>query len=217
MSSSLIAGGAGAWRCRQSEWCNADVVDALQRVSEDCDSSELLATAASMDVHRSRPSMRTSPFRIPPASPYIDAQPFGALLSASSSPLRLLLQLSRRCSARLHTSSCGVLCDGVPRMQSVGTQVSTAGARCPFLTHSSTSARRPSDWLAHVRDKQCFLPLPLASEHPFSSEQECIDHIGAHAHHSSFAAGVPDQLRREGPLGHSASGIPHYSNTSRHR
>ncbi|KAF1843548.1 p53-like transcription factor [Cucurbitaria berberidis CBS 394.84] len=50
-------------------------------------------------------------------------------------------------------------------------------------------------------------PLPLASDNPFSSEQQCIDHIGAHAHHSSFAAGVPDQLRRDGALAHS-TGIP---------
>ncbi|KAF2188633.1 p53-like transcription factor [Zopfia rhizophila CBS 207.26] len=55
---------------------------------------------------------------------------------------------------------------------------------------------------------QLLQPLPLASDVPFTSEQpECIDHIGAHAHHSSFAAGVPDQLRRDGALGHSSSGI----------
>ncbi|KAL6711023.1 hypothetical protein ACN47E_006898 [Coniothyrium glycines] len=51
-------------------------------------------------------------------------------------------------------------------------------------------------------------PLPLASDNPFSSEQECIDHTGVHAHHSSFAAGVPDQLRRGGPLAYPSNGIP---------
>ncbi|KAL5372261.1 hypothetical protein PMIN02_012651 [Paraphaeosphaeria minitans] len=50
--------------------------------------------------------------------------------------------------------------------------------------------------------------LPLASENPFSSEQECIDHIGAHAHHSPFTAGVSDHLRRESTLAQSATGIP---------
>ncbi|KAF1946844.1 p53-like transcription factor [Clathrospora elynae] len=50
-------------------------------------------------------------------------------------------------------------------------------------------------------------PLPLASDNHFSSDQECIDHMSAHAHHSSFP-GVPDQLRRDGPLAHSATGLP---------
>ncbi|KAF1976339.1 p53-like transcription factor [Bimuria novae-zelandiae CBS 107.79] len=50
--------------------------------------------------------------------------------------------------------------------------------------------------------------LPLASENPFSSEQECLDQIGAHPHHSHFAAGVSDQLRRESTLSQSAAGIP---------
>ncbi|EDU44189.1 conserved hypothetical protein [Pyrenophora tritici-repentis Pt-1C-BFP] len=35
-------------------------------------------------------------------------------------------------------------------------------------------------------------PLPLASDNPFSSDQECIDQIGAHthAHHNSYQAGA---------------------------
>ena len=49
-------------------------------------------------------------------------------------------------------------------------------------------------------------PLPLTSENPFPSEQECIDHIGAHAHHNSFAS-VPDPLRRDAVLTHTGTGI----------
>ncbi|CAI6339878.1 unnamed protein product [Periconia digitata] len=39
---------------------------------------------------------------------------------------------------------------------------------------------------------------------PLSSEQECIDHIGAHAHRGFAAASVPDQLKHEWPPGPSA-------------
>ncbi|KAL6155238.1 hypothetical protein ACJBU6_06832 [Exserohilum turcicum] len=49
-------------------------------------------------------------------------------------------------------------------------------------------------------------PLSLTSEIPFSSEPECIDHIGAHATHSSFVS-VPDQLRRDGSLAHSGTDL----------
>jgi hypothetical protein len=51
------------------------------------------------------------------------------------------------------------------------------------------------------------LDPPLPSDNPFSSEQECIGPIGSHAHHSSFAACVPDQLLCDGALGHSPSAI----------
>lgn len=52
-------------------------------------------------------------------------------------------------------------------------------------------------------------PLSLTSDYPLSSDQECIDHLGAHAHHTSFSAagGVPDQLRRDGALGQSTSSL----------
>lgn len=50
-------------------------------------------------------------------------------------------------------------------------------------------------------------PSPsLASENPFSSEEGYIDHIGAHAHHNSFAS-VSDQFRREPVLAHPAAGL----------
>lgn len=47
----------------------------------------------------------------------------------------------------------------------------------------------------------------MASDNHFSTEEACMDQIGSHAHHSSFAAGVPDQLRRDGALAHTASGM----------
>lgn len=78
-----------------------------------------------------------------------------------------------------------------------------------FVTHLVQRAhplpRR--DWLTGPPFAVLQPSLPLAPENPFSSEQECIDHIGAHAHHSPFATGVSDQLGRDGHLGHSAAGI----------
>ncbi|EMD94083.1 hypothetical protein COCHEDRAFT_1192233 [Bipolaris maydis C5] len=54
---------------------------------------------------------------------------------------------------------------------------------------------------------QVLQPSPsLASENPFSSEEGYIDHIGAHAHHNSFAS-VSDQFRREPVLAHPAAGL----------
>lgn len=51
-------------------------------------------------------------------------------------------------------------------------------------------------------------PLPMASGNHFSTEEACIDQIGSHAHHNPFSAGVPDQLRRDGALAHTATGMP---------
>lgn len=59
------------------------------------------------------------------------------------------------------------------------------------------------------------LQPPSLADHSFSSEQECIDHhIGGHAHHNSFASGVPDQLRRDGSI--AATGFPLSSIASRY-
>ncbi|KAL5119178.1 hypothetical protein ACEQ8H_002886 [Pleosporales sp. CAS-2024a] len=41
-------------------------------------------------------------------------------------------------------------------------------------------------------------PLSLASDSHFSPDQECVNQIGSHAHRSYSAAGVPEQLRRDG-------------------
>jgi meiosis-specific transcription factor NDT80 len=57
-------------------------------------------------------------------------------------------------------------------------------------------------------------PLPLGSENPFSSEQACIDQIGGHSHHNF--AGVPDQLRRDGVLADTATGLHQGSLTGRY-
>jgi meiosis-specific transcription factor NDT80 len=56
----------------------------------------------------------------------------------------------------------------------------------------------------------------MASDNHFSTEEACIDQIGAHAHHNSFAAGVPDQLRRDRALAHTATGMPLSTITSRY-
>lgn len=56
----------------------------------------------------------------------------------------------------------------------------------------------------------------MASENHYSTEDACIDQIGSHAHHNSFAANVPDQLRRDGTLAHTASGMPMGALSSRY-
>lgn len=56
----------------------------------------------------------------------------------------------------------------------------------------------------------------MASENHYSTEDACIDQIGSHAHQNSFAGGVPDQLRRDGALAHTATGMPLSAMTSRY-
>lgn len=56
----------------------------------------------------------------------------------------------------------------------------------------------------------------MASENHFSTEEPCIDQIGTHAHHNSFASAVPEQLRRDGALAHTATGMPLSAITSRY-
>jgi meiosis-specific transcription factor NDT80 len=40
--------------------------------------------------------------------------------------------------------------------------------------------------------------------------------MSTHAHHNSFAAAVPEQLRRDGALAHTATGMPLSAITSRY-
>jgi meiosis-specific transcription factor NDT80 len=56
----------------------------------------------------------------------------------------------------------------------------------------------------------------MASENHFSTEEPCIDQMSTHAHHNSFAAAVPEQLRRDGALAHTATGMPLSAITSRY-
>jgi hypothetical protein len=91
-------------------------------------------------------------------------------------------------------------------------------ARCSLLSPAlfyNTSSSSKNDWLIAGR-AVLHPPLPMASDNHFSTEEACIDQMGSHAHHNSFAAGVPDQLRRDGALAHTATGMLSNAITSRY-
>lgn len=94
-----------------------------------------------------------------------------------------------------------------------------ADARCSHLSpasfYNTTHRVLENDWLIAGR-AVLHPPLPMASDNPFSTEEACIDQMGSHAHHNSFSAGVPDQLRRDGTLAHTATGMLSSAITSRY-